>query len=259
MKDAALITGATSGLGTELAKLHAARKGDLVLAGRSQEKLDSTRSMLEEKYNVEVMTICVDLSKIDSAEEVYRQTKEAGVEIEYLINNAGYGGRGEFHKRSMEQDMTMLYVDVIALTKLMKLYLPEFVSRGHGRILNVSSPASLMPGPLQAEYYAAKSYVTSLSNAVWQELKDTGVTVTTLMPGAMDTGFVKASNMEGTKLLSHLVSPAVVAEAGYKGMMKGKLNVFGGLTFSQRLFVSMVPFLPRKMVMKSIYKMQQQN
>lgn len=165
----------------ELARLHTANGDNLVLVARSSGKMEELKAELEKAYGIQVMVIGKDLSHADAPAQIYFEVKKAGIEIEYLINNAGFGGRGTFAERPMEQEM-MINVDIVALTKLTKLYLPEFVSRGHGRILNVSSPAGEMPGPLQAVYYASKAYVTSLSNAIWYETKGTGVTVTTLPP-----------------------------------------------------------------------------
>ena len=246
----ALITGASSGLGMELARLYAANGDNLVLVARSVSKMEELKAELEKAYGIQVMVIGKDLSQADAPAEIYFEVKKAGIEIEYLINNAGFGGRGTFAERPMEQEMMMINVDIVALTKLTKLYLPEFISRGHGRILNVSSP-------LQAVYYASKAYVTSLSNAIWYETKGTGVTVTTLLPGAMDSGFTRASDMQNTKLFEHMVSPAIVAKAGFEGMMQGKMTVTGGLTFMQKIFTNMTHFIPKKLLMKQIYEMQQ--
>lgn len=257
-KKTALITGATGGLGTEFAKIHASKGGNLVLVARNEDRLDKLKKELQDKYKIEVFTIIVDLSQMDAAETIFNQVIKSEIQVDYLINNAGFGGRGEFHNRTMEQDISMLSVNVITVTKLLKLFLPEFVKRGKGSILNVSSTASLMPGPLQAEYYATKAYVTSLGNAIWQEIQGTGVTLTTLMPGAMDTGFIKASDMGNTQLFAHPVSPIDVAKAGYEGMLSGKINVLSGLVGWQKVFMKLTPFVPRKLMLKSVYNMQKQ-
>ena len=253
----ALITGASSGLGMELARLHAQNGDALVLVARNKEKMLQLEAELTKKYGTTVTVIAKDLSLPTAPEEVYEKVKDKGIEVEYLINNAGFGGRGTFAERPMEQEMMMIQVDIVALTKLTKLFLPEMISRGHGRILNVSSPAGEMPGPLQAVYYASKAYVTSLSNAIWYEAKETGVTVTTLLPGAMDSGFTRASDMQDTKMFEHMVSPAIVAKAGFNGMMQGKMTVTGGLTLMQKAFTHLAHFFPKKMLMKQIYDMQQ--
>lgn len=253
----ALITGASSGLGMELARLHAQHGDNLVLVARSIGKMEALKAELEKAHGVTVTVIGKDLSQADAPETLHDEVAKLGIEVEYLINNAGFGGRGTFAERPLEQEMMMINVDIVALTKLTKLYLPEMIRRGHGRILNVSSPAGEMPGPLQAVYYAAKAYVTSLSNAVWYETKDTGVTVTALLPGAMDSGFTRASDMQNTKMFERMVSPAVVARAGFDGMMRGKMTVTGGLTLMQKAFTHLAPFIPKKMLMKQIYDMQQ--
>lgn len=254
----ALITGATGGLGTEFANIHASKGGSLLLVGRDPKKLEKMKKGLKEKYAVQVKCFAVDFSEPDAADRIYAFAREHEIQIDYLINNAGFGGRGEFAVRTMEQDMSMLSVNVVAVTKLLKLFLPDFIRRGEGKILNVSSTAALTPGPLQAEYYATKAYVTSLSNAIWQETKGTGVTVTALMPGAMRTGFAEASDMSKTPLFANAVSPEGVAKAGYEGMLKGKLNVFAGLPGWQKPFMSLMPMFPKKPVMKMIYEMQKE-
>ena len=256
MKNIALITGATGGLGQEFVKLHAQRKGDLVLVAREQEALNKLKEKVEKEYGVEAYTIAIDLSQPDAAERIYNEMKEKGIAIDYLLNNAGFGGQGDFFTRTMEQDMSMIAVNVVTLTKLTKLFLPDMIKRGSGRVLNTSSTAAMMPGPRQAVYYATKAFVTSMGNSIWQELKGTGVTLTTLMPGAMSTGFAKAGGLQNTPLFAHPVEPAAVAKAGYEGMLKGKLNVVSGLTFVQRIFMSMAPLLPKKMMLKQVYDMQ---
>lgn len=256
-KKMALITGATGGLGAEFAKIHASRGGNLLLVARDKEKLEKLKKSLQDAYHVEIETFLVDLSEVDAADKIYAYTKENQVNVDYLINNAGFGGRGEFHVRTMEQDMSMLSVNVVTVTRLMKLFLPDFVDRKSGKILNVSSTAALFPGPLQAEYFATKAYVTSLSNAIWKEVRGTGVTVTTLMPGAMETGFIRASDMGDTPLFAHPVSPASVAKAGYEGMLKGKLNVLSGLPGGQKPFILLMSMFPKKMVMRIVCIMQQ--
>lgn len=254
----ALITGASSGIGKEFAKIHASKGGNLVVVARSEERLNELKVELESTYHVSVNVIVKDLSLQDSPMEIYNEVNALGVEIDYLINNAGFGGRGFFHERTMNQDMQMMQVNMMALTALTKLFLPDFAKRGSGKVLNVSSTAALMPGPLQAVYYATKSYVTSFSNAINEEVKSTGITVTALMPGAMDTGFAKASDMANTPLFAKMVSPVAVAKAGYDGMVNGKLNVTSGLSFTQRIFLAVTPFVPKSIMLKQIFEMQKE-
>lgn len=256
MKKAALITGSYGGLGTRFANIHANNGGDLVLVGRNQKKLDQQAAKLKHQHQIEVHTIAVDLSQGDAAQIIFNTCQENHWEIEYLINNAGFGGQGEFIKRTMEQDMSMIAVNIETPTRLCKLFLPEMVKRGHGKVLNVSSTAAVMPGPLQAVYYATKAYMTSFTEALWRELKDTGVTATVLMPGAMSTGFASAGSLGDTALFAKAVDPTPVAQAGYDGMMNGKMAVTAGLVGSQKVFLPMSPLMPKKMLMNSVYNMQ---
>jgi len=253
----ALITGASSGIGKEFAKIHAARGGDLVLVARSEDKLAELKQALASEHGVHVMTICKDLGQSEAAQAVYDQVKGAGIEVDLLINNAGFGGRGKFHERSWQDDLAMINLNITALTALTRLLLPEFVLRGSGRVLNVSSTASLVPGPLQAVYYATKAYVTSFSNAIAEELKDTGVTVTNLMPGATESGFAQVADLGNTPLFSKTASAEDVAREGYDGMLAGKLDVIAGMGMFQRLQLAMAPMAPKKMLLKQVRAMQE--
>ena len=150
----------------------------------------------------------------------------------------------------------MIAVNIETPTRMCKLFLPDFIARGEGKVLNVSSTAAIMPGPLQAVYYATKSYVTSWSNSLWRELKGTGVTVTALMPGAMQTGFANAGGLSDTKLFANAVDPFAVAKAGYNGMLKGKLNVISGLPGWQRPMMAMAPMFPKKTMLNFVYNQQ---
>ena len=250
----ALITGSYGGLGTCFVKIHAGQGGNLILVGRSQSKLDEQAEAVKKEYGVEVHTIAADLSEPDAAQMIYDTCKENGWDVDYLINNAGFGGQGDFaRERSMEQDMSMIAVNIETLTRMCKLFLPDFISRGSGNILNVSSTAATMPGPLQAVYFASKAYVTSLSNALWRELKGTGVTVTALMPGAMKTGFISRGGLSDTKMFSNAVDPMNVAQKGYDGMVKGKLNIVAGLPGWQTPMMKLAPMFPKKAMLDFVY------
>lgn len=253
----ALITGASSGIGKELAQIHAARGGNLVVVARSEQKLNQLKSELEREYGSTVMVIVQDLTQPDAPQNVFDTVTNAGVQVDYLINNAGFGGHGLFHEREWESDLSMIQLNVVALTHLSRLFLPAMVQRNSGRILNVSSTASFTPGPLQAVYFATKSYVTFLSNAIAEELVDTHVTVTALMPGATETGFAKTSGMDKTDLFADVASAAEVAKAGYEAMLAGKLDVVAGITFVQKLMLAAMPFTPKKVLLKQIKKMQE--
>jgi short-subunit dehydrogenase len=256
MKKTALITGASSGIGEQLARIHAEKGGDLIVVARTADALHDLKKELEETFNIRVLVIQKDLAKPHAAPEVYEQVQTAGLQVDYLINNAGFGGIGTFHQRELDQDLSMIQLNIGALTALTHYFLRDFVAAGEGKILNVSSTASLMPGPGQAVYYASKAYVTSFSNAIAEELHDTHITVTNLMPGATETQFGKISGMDKTPLFNNTVSARSVAEAGYQGMIEGKLNVISGLTFRQKFAVYLIPLLPKKMLLKQIRQMQ---
>lgn len=258
-KKTALITGSYGGLGQCFADIHAERGGDLILVGRNEERLRAQQKVIIDKYGqrVSIQTIAIDLAKADAAQTIYDTCKQNGWQVDYLINNAGFGGQGDFaRERTMEQDMSMITVNIETPTRLCKLFLPSFINRGSGKVLNVSSTAATMPGPLQACYYATKAYVTSWSNALWRELKGTGVTVTALMPGAMRTGFAIAGGLADTKLFSNAVDPYNVALDGYNGMLKGKLNVTSGLPGWQRPMMFLAPLFPKKMMLDFVYDQQ---
>jgi len=256
-KKLALITGASSGIGKELARVHAERGGDLVVVARSEDKLQALKSELESAHGVTVHVLTKDLTSPDAAREVYDELKEKGLEVDFLVNNAGFGGRGKFHERAWASDLAMIQLNIVALTALTRFYLPDFVARGSGRVLNVSSTASFMPGPLQAVYYATKAYVTFFSNAVAEELHDTAVTVTALLPGATETEFARVSGMDKTDLFANTFPAREVAEDGYDGMLRGELNVVSGVTFAQKMMLATVPLMPRKMMLKQVRQMQE--
>ena len=249
MANTALITGASNGIGLELARLHAKKGGDLVLVARSEDKLLALKQELEDKYKVAVHVLATDLGTVTAAQEVFEQTESLGLEIEVLVNNAGFGGHGKFHERELAQDQAMIQLNIVTLTNLTHLYLKGMLQRNSGKILNVSSTASFMPGPLQAVYYATKAFVTSFSQAVAEEISDTKVTVTALCPGAVDTGFVEAGDLEGLDAWDKAATAESVAVFGYKAMEQGKLVAINERSLSF-LINWIVPFLPRKTVLK---------
>lgn len=251
MRNTALITGASSGIGKELARIHAAKQGDLVLVARREKELTELKNSLESEYKVRVVIISKDLSDIKTPSEIFAETEKLGIQVEYLMNNAGFGGHGFFHEREMEKDLAMVNVNITSLMLLSRSYLPGMVARGKGKILNVSSTASFLPGPLQAVYYASKAFVTSFSQALAEELQGTGVTVTALCPGPVATEFFDTANMHGVKMLKtqKAMTPAKTAAIGYRDMMKGRLLSFdnGLLKFS---LLRIIPFVPQRWVLK---------
>lgn len=257
MKKTALITGSSSGIGKELAFIHAENGGDLILVARSIDKLNKIKTIIESKYNTTVLVIQKDLTLPNATKEVYDYVKKAKLTIDYLINNAGFGGIGKFNERDIHDDVSMINLNITALTTLTHYFLQDFVANNNGKILNVSSTASFFPGPLQAVYFASKAYVTSFTNAIAEELHNTNITVTNLMPGATETEFAKISGMDKTAMFDKTTSAKKVALDGYNGMLKGKLDVISGLTFSQKIMTAMTPLTPKKIVLSQIRKMQE--
>lgn len=248
-RNTALITGASGGIGLELARIHAQKGGNLVLVARSKDKLEALKVELENHYKVSVLTIVEDLSQPDSAQRIFDQTLALGLQIDTLINNAGFGGHGYFHERCLDDEQAMMQVNMVTLTNLTHYYLPGMITRRKGQILNVSSTASFMPGPLQAVYYATKAYVTSFTQAIAEEVREHNVTATVLCPGAVATNFVTAGNLEGVGTWKNAKSPESVAQVGYRAMERGKLVAFNEGTLRMMLEWIM-PLLPRKMVLK---------
>jgi short-subunit dehydrogenase len=249
MTRTALITGASSGIGTELARIHAATGGDLVLVARRRERLDALKSELESAHGITVTVIAEDLAVADAAEKVFAATQAAGVEVDILINNAGFGGHGKFHQQELGRAQAMMHLNMVTLTELCHLYLQGMVQRNRGQILNVASTAGFMPGPLQAVYYATKAFVLSLSQAIANELGDTAVTVTALCPGPVKTEFVEEANLEGIAMFDRSASAADVARCGYDAMVKGELVTINDRTLGFALNW-VIPLLPRKFMLK---------
>jgi short-subunit dehydrogenase len=248
MSSAALVTGASSGIGWELAKLFAEDRQDLVLVARNRKKLDELARELTASYGVAVRVIAKDLTDPKAPAQIFSQLAESGPQIDVLVNNAGFGVYGPFAETDGEKELEMIQVNVTALTHLTKLFLPPMLERRSGQILNVASTAAFQPGPLMAVYYATKSYVLSFSEALANELSGSGVTVTALCPGPTDTGFQKDAGLEKTRLFSNpfVMDARSVARSGYTGMKAGKRIVIPGLF--NRLLVQTVRFSPRRLV-----------
>ena len=250
MKQTALITGASNGIGLELARIHAKHGGDLVLVARSQDKLNQLADELRaQHHDIQITVIAQDLAMPHAAQSVFAQTEQLGIQVDILINNAGIGGHGRFFERELAKEQQMIQLNITTLTELTHLYLQGMVARRSGKILNVSSTASFMPGPLQAVYYATKAYVTSFSQAVAEEVREFGISVTALCPGAVDTGFMEAGDLQGVKVLENAKSAQSVAKCGYQAMLDGELVAFneGKLKFALEW---VVPLLPRKTALK---------
>lgn len=245
-----LITGASSGIGLELARLFAHDGYDLVLVSRSLDKLDRLGAELAQRHGIRSHSVGVDLAAPDAPGAVVETLRQTAVRVDALVNNAGYGVYGPFATTDLRSELDLLQVNVVALTHLTKLLLPEMLARGAGRILNVASTAGFQPSPFLAVYAASKAYVLSFSEALGEELAGTGVTVTTLCPGPTVTGFQARAGMEGTRLFGGplLMDAASVARAGYDGLMRGRRLVVPGV--GNKLLMESVRFAPRRLVTK---------
>jgi len=232
MADTALVTGASGGIGEELAKLIASKGVDLVLVARSGDKLQRLAESLTAAHKVQVHCLALDLSTPSSAAQVESFLESKKLSIDFLINNAGFGTFGPFVESDLAGELGQIQLNVTTLTHLTRLLLPAMVRRGKGRILNVASTAAFQPGPMMAVYYATKAYVLSFSEALANELKGTGVTSTCLCPGPTSTGFNARAKLGSGGMLSKksvMMEAATVARRGYDGMMKGRRLVIPGL------------------------------
>ena len=246
----ALITGASSGIGLELAKLFARDGYDLVLVARRWEKLETLGADLARQHGIHVRTIGIDLADPAAPGEIARQLAAASLAVDILVNNAGLGELGPFALIDLRTDHRMIAVNVTALTALTKTFLPGMLARRRGRILNVASAAGFAPGPLMAVYYATKAYVISLSEALTEETRGSGVSVTVLCPGPTTTEFQAAAHMNSTRLLRMpgVMDAESVARAGYAGLMRGKRMVVPG--FLNRLLPFGIRLSPRGLVIR---------
>ncbi|CAL2075248.1 SDR family NAD(P)-dependent oxidoreductase [Tenacibaculum sp. 190524A05c] len=257
MKKVALITGAAGGIGKEFSRLHASKGGSIVAVDINNQGLELLKEELERKYGINVYIIAKNLTDLKAPKEIYDELNQQQIQVDYLINNAGFGGIGNFHERPWDKDLAMIQVDIIALTGLMKFFLPDFIKRDKGSILNVSSTVSLIPGPGQAVYFASKAFVTSLTRSIYGELADTNVTITALLPGPTETGFGAHSGMKKTSIYNKTASPAEVAKDGYEAMLDGELEIISGVSGLQKLEFKLVPFIPKKKLIDRIKKGQQ--
>lgn len=243
----ALVTGASSGIGLELARLHARRGGDLILVARRLDRLESLAADVERAHGATSTCIQLDLSESDAPARLHADIRRRAIRVDYLVNNAGFGAIGRFDELDWASQAAMIQVNVTSLAALTHLFLGDMLARASGRILNVASVAGFVPGPFQAMYYATKAFVVSFSEALDAELRATGVTVTALCPGMTDTEFFEAAGMEGSRATAFArQSAADVARIGYDGMLRGKRVVVPGL--SNKLLVhGALKLLPRRL------------
>lgn len=254
----ALITGATSGIGYELVKLFAKSGHNLVIVARHRQDLERTAHELETTYGIHVHAIAKNLFDTNSAFELYDELKSRGIKIDVLANNAGHGLYGEFSKTDLRKELSIIQLNISSLVTLTKLFLQDMVENGEGKILNTSSIASKSPGPWQSVYHGTKAFVQSFTEAVREEVKDTGITITALLPGATNTDFFRKAGMESSKAVqdkSKLSDPAEVAKAGYDALMAGKDMVVAGL--KNKLEVAMDGITPDSRLAKKTAGMQE--
>lgn len=252
----ALVTGASSGIGRELAKLLARDGYNLVLVARNKEALNRLAVEIKTQNNLTITIIPMDLSDSRAPREVYDGTIRARIAIDILVNDAGFGSFGFFADTSLETEMRLIEVNIAALTALTKLFVGDMKARKLGRIMNVASTAAFWPGPLMAVYYASKAYVLSFSEALANELQGTGITVTALCPGPTRTEFQRRAGMEKSGLMQRIgtMDAETVARAGYRGLMRGKIVVVPG--FINKITAWLPSLVPRGIATAIIRRMQ---
>ncbi len=252
----ALVTGASMGLGAEFARLLASEGFDLVVTARSGDRLAALKKEIEGLHGARVHIVVQDLVDPRAPIAIHDDVRANGIEVDVLINNAGFGMYGMFYTSDLQTELEMIQVNMTALVHLTKLFVRDMVARGNGRIMNVASTAAFQPGPLQSVYYASKAFVLSFTEAIANELRGTGVTATALCPGPTPTEFQKRANVgkvRGLKLMMR-VNPDVVVRAGYRGMMRGKPVVVPGAL--NNFIIFLLRLFPRRMVTAVVRRIQ---
>lgn len=247
----ALITGASRGIGYELARLLAADEYDLVLVARNKEALQKLKKSWEKEFGISVTVITKDLSKPKAAQQLFHQVQKKKLQIDLLANNAGFGDFGLFISSDPQKNRAMIDLNISSLTELSQLFAKKMVARKSGQILNVASTAAFQPGPYMAVYFATKSYVLSFSQALGEELRGTGVYVTTLCPGTTRSHFQEGADMKNSRLVKNpnkLPSAEEVAKFAYKALKKKRRLAVHGL--GNRLLIHAQRFLPRGLIVR---------
>jgi len=252
----ALITGASSGIGYELAKLFAANGWNLIIVSRNNDDLYAVKQQLISAYGVQVSPIAKDLFYPEQAKELTSDIAKMGIEVEALVNDAGQGLYGLFTDTELDRELDIIRLNIESMVVLTKFFLKQMVERGHGKILNLSSVASKVPGPWQSVYHGTKAFVQSFSEAIRSEVYDKGVTVTALLPGPTDTDFFHKAGMENAKNIKEgkLADAADVAKDGFDALMEGKDKVISG--FKNKMQVAMANMMPDAAVANQIKNQQ---
>ena len=252
----ALITGGTQGIGYELAKLFAGDGYNLILVARTEDDLQQRKQEFAGQYGITVETIAKDLFQPNAPFELYNEVKSRNLVVDVLVNDAGQGQYGLFVEQEIQRLQEIIQLNINALTVLTHLFLKDMVARNEGKILQLASIASQLPGPWQAVYHATKAYVLSFTEALVSELKESAVTLTALQPGATDTDFFNKADMQESKILdTKLSDPAKVAKDGYEALMSGDDKIVSG--FKNKAMVGMSNVMPESMVADQMNKMQQ--
>jgi short-subunit dehydrogenase len=248
----ALITGGTSGIGHELAKVFAREKYNLILVARGQDDLDKCSAELSQN-GIEVITLAKDLFKREDAYAVYDEVKAKGIQVDVLVNDAGQGLYGEFKDTDLDRELDIIQLNIGATVILTKLFLKDMVARNEGKILQLASIGSVLPGPFESVYHGTKAFILSFSEAIHTELKDTNVTVTALLPGVTDTDFFNKADMQESKLVQEgsMDDPAKVAQDGFDALMAGEMKVTSGL--KNKAMVGMAHMMPDSTVSGNMY------
>jgi len=249
-----LITGGTSGIGYELAKIFASNGHNLILVSRDEADLTITRNELLD-LGVDVLIISKDLFDKQSPFDLYKEVCEKGYDVDILVNNAGQGQYGEFSETNIYRELSIIQLNISSLVVLTKLFLQDMIKKGKGRILNLSSVASKAPGPLNSVYHGTKAFVQSFTQAIATEVKDQGITITALLPGATDTDFFNKADMQQSKVVKDgkLEEAKTVAKEGYDALMRGdQMVVSGGLKNKMKIAMSNV--LSDKAAAKKMHK-----
>ncbi|MFG0330054.1 MAG: SDR family NAD(P)-dependent oxidoreductase [Phycisphaerales bacterium] len=256
-RPAALVTGASRGLGRELARLFAADGHDLVITARDESDLNGLAVELQQEHGSQVFVMPVDLAATTGAEELVDWIERERVTIEWLVNNAGFGTYGPFVETDLDDTLAMLRLNIIALTELTRRLVPGMIERGAGGVMNVASTAAFQPGPLMAGYYASKAFVLHFTEALAEELRDTPLRVSAFCPGPTETDFQRRAKMQKSKLVEGrgMMDAAKAARIGYDGLMNGRRVVVPGAM--NRMMAQSNRFAPRRLVTKIVRRIQE--